>query len=61
MDTGVVAMAYSSRDTFDYTRDLLRDSYDHAQHESPKYGDQDLPQPESKEAALPNSEGIPAS
>lgn len=59
MDTGVVAMAYSSRNTFDYTRDLLRDSYDPAQHESPKYGDQDLPRPESKESSMPNSEGIP--
>ena len=43
MDTGVVAMAYSSRKTFDFTRDLLRDNYDPNQHESPKYGDEDLP------------------
>jgi len=54
-----VAMAYSSRNTFDYTRDLLRDNYVPEKHESPKYDDQDLPKPESKEAALPNSEGIP--
>ena len=61
MDTGVVAMAYSSRKTFDCTRDLLRDNYDPSQHESPKYGDEDLPRPENQESALPNSQGIPAS
>ena len=61
MDTGVVAMAYSSRKTFDFTRDLLRDNYDPNQHESPKYDDEDLPRPESQESALPNSQGIPAS
>ena len=60
MDTGVVGMAYSSRKTFDFTRDLLRDEYDPKQHESPKYGDEDLPRPDSSESALPNSQGIPA-
>ena len=39
-------MAYSSRKTFDFTRDLLRDNYDPNQHESPKYGDEDLPRPD---------------
>ena len=60
MDTGVVGMAYSSRKTFDFTRDLLRDEYDPKQHESPKYGDEDLPRPDSSESVLPNSQGIPA-
>ena len=60
MDTGIISMAYTSRETFDFTRDLLRDSYDPKAHSNPKYGDYDLPSPSSQEEALPNSQGVPA-
>ena len=61
MDTGVVSMAYTSRQTFDFTRDLLRDNYDPKVHSNPKYEDQDLPKPDNQSEALPHSQGIPAS
>ncbi len=57
MDTGVIAMAYNSRDRFDYNRDLLKDSY--RPNEKTKYTD--IPLPRSEDDALPNSKGIPAS
>ena len=60
MDTGVVSMAYTSRQTFDFTRDLLRDNYDPKVHSNPKYEDQDLPKPDNQSEALPHSQGIPA-
>lgn len=60
MDTGVVSMAYTSRQTFDFTRDLLKDSYDPKVHSNPKYEDQDLPKPDKHSEALPHSQGIPA-
>ena len=60
MDTGIVSMAYSSRQTFDFTRDLLRDSYDRKVHSNPKYEDRDLPIPANQSEALPPSQGIPA-
>ena len=53
-------MAYTSRQTFDFTRDLLRDSYDPKVHSNPKYEDQDLPKPDNQSEALPHSQGIPA-
>ena len=61
MDTGVISMAYTSRQTFDFTRDLLRDNYDPKAHSNPKYGDFDLPSPSNQQEALPNSKGVPAS
>ena len=61
MDTGIVSMAYTSRQTFDFTRDLLRDSYDPKVHSNPKYDDRDLPKPANQSEALPHSQGIPAS
>jgi NADH-quinone oxidoreductase subunit I len=54
MDTGVIAMAYSSRGRFDYTRDLLKDSY--KPNKETKYTN--IPLPKTDEA-LPNSQGIP--
>jgi len=53
MDTGIVAMAYSSRDRFDYTRDLLRD--EHRENEKTKF--RGVPLPLSEEEALPESHG----
>jgi hypothetical protein len=61
MDTGVISMAYTSRQTFDFTRDLLRDNYDPKSHSNPKYEDYDLPSPSNQQEALPNSQGVPAS
>ncbi len=61
MDTGVISMAYTSRQTFDFTRDLLRDNYDPKAHSNTKYEDHDLPSPTSQSEALPNSKGVPAS
>ena len=61
MDTGVISMAYTSRQTFDFTRDLLRDNYDPKAHSNPKYGDFDLPSPSNQQESLPNSKGVPAS
>ncbi len=58
MDTGVIGMAFSNRETFNFTRDLLRDEYQ--PHENTKYLDADLPQPKEKKDALPNSTGLPA-
>ncbi len=60
MDTGLVSMAYTSRETFDFTRDLLKDNYNPADHANPRYLDEDIPSPANKEEALPNSQGIPA-
>ena len=59
MDTGVGSMAYTSRQTFDFTRDLLRDNYGPKVHSNPKYEDQDLPKPDNQSEALPHSQGIP--
>jgi formate hydrogenlyase subunit 6/NADH:ubiquinone oxidoreductase subunit I len=53
MDTGIVAMAYTERDRFDYTRDLLRDTY--RENEKTKF--HSVPLPLSEEEALPNSVG----
>ena len=61
MDTGVISMAYTSRQTFVFTRDLLKDNYDPKAHSNPKYGDYDLPSPSNQQEALPNSQGVPAS
>ncbi|MGA1599254.1 MAG: NuoI/complex I 23 kDa subunit family protein [bacterium] len=58
MDTGVIGMAFSSRHTFEFTRDLLRDEY--VPHENTKYLDADLPKPQTRQEALPNSIGLPA-
>ena len=60
MDTGVISMAYTSRQMFDFTRDLLSDNYDPKDHSNPKYGDHDLPTPTNQQEALPNSQGVPA-
>jgi NADH-quinone oxidoreductase subunit I len=51
MDTGIIAMAYSERDRFDFTRDLLKDPY----HENEKTKFRAVPLPLSEEEALPNS------
>ena len=58
MDTGVIGMAYHSRESFNFTRDLLRDAY--TPNEKTKYTDADLPKPPDQQSALPNSRGIPA-
>ncbi len=58
MDTGVIGMAFSNRETFNFTRDLLRDEYQ--PHENTKYLDSDLPKPKEQQEALPNSKGLPA-
>ena len=58
MDTGVISMAFTSRNTFDFTRDLLKDEYQ--PNEVTKFSDADLPQPKSQAEALPNSVGLPA-
>ena len=60
MDTGVISMAYTSRQMFDFTRDLLSDNYDPKNHSNPKYADHDLPTPTNQQEALPNSQGVPA-
>ena len=54
MDTGIIAMAYSRRGRFDYTRDLLKDSY----HESEKTKFRTMPEPKGDQEALPNSVGV---
>jgi len=56
MGTRVIAMAYSSRSRFDYTRDLLKDTY--RPNKQTKY--MDIPLPKTEEEALPNSRGIPS-
>jgi NADH-quinone oxidoreductase subunit I len=53
MDTGIIAMAYTDRDRFDFTRDLLKDPY----HENEKTKFRDLPSPLTEAEALPHSEG----
>lgn len=53
MDTGIIAMAYTARDRFEFTRDLLKDPY----HENEKTKYRSLPTPLSEEEALPHSEG----
>ena len=58
MDTGVISMAYASRSTFDFTRDLLKDEYQ--PNEVTKFLDEDLPKPKPQAEALPNSVGLPA-
>ena len=58
MDTGVISMAFTSRNTFDFTRDLLKDEYQ--PNEVTKFSDADLPQPKSQAEALPYSVGLPA-
>ena len=60
MDTGVISMAHTSRHSFDFTRDLLRDTYDPKDQTNPKYDDSDIPSPSAKNDALPNSKGVPA-
>jgi NADH-quinone oxidoreductase subunit I len=54
MDTGIIAMAYTERDRFDYTRDLLKDTY----HENEKTKFKKVPLPLTEEEALPYSVGI---
>lgn len=51
MDTEIIALAYSDRDRFDYTRDLLRDPY----HENEKTKFHAVPMPLAEDEALPNS------
>lgn len=58
MDTGIIALSFSRRNNFDYTRDLLRDAYE--ANEKTKYTDEDIPAPQTQQEALPNSHGIPA-
>lgn len=53
MDTGIIAMAYTDRDRFDFTRDLLRDPY----HENEKTKFRSVPSPATEAEALPYSEG----
>ena len=53
MDTGIVSMAYSARDRFDFTRDLLRDDY--RENEKTKF--RAVPLPLSEQEALPESTG----
>ncbi len=53
MDTGIISMAYSHRDRFDYTRDMLKDAY----HENEKTKFRELPLPLTEEEALPQSVG----
>ena len=60
MDTGVISMAHTSRHSFDFTRDLLRDTYDPSDKTNPKYDESDIPSPSEKKDALPNSQGVPA-
>ncbi|MBI3992785.1 MAG: NADH-quinone oxidoreductase subunit I [Candidatus Lambdaproteobacteria bacterium] len=53
MDTGIIALAASHRDSFDYTRDLLKDVY----HENEKTKFRSVPLPLTEEEALPESVG----
>ena len=59
MDTGVISMAHTSRHSFDFTRDLLRDTFDSTDQPNHKYDDSDIPSPSEKKDALPNSNGVP--
>ena len=51
MDTGVIAMSHVQRDSFDFTRDLLKDAYQ--TNEKTKF--RTLPNPQSEEESLPGS------
>ena len=53
MDTGIIALAHTTRDSFDYTRDLLQDVY----HENEKTKYRSVPIPLTEDEALPNSHG----
>jgi hypothetical protein len=53
MDTGIIAMAHTERDRFDYTRDLLKDVY--RENEKTKF--KTVPLPLTEEEALPHSTG----
>ena len=53
MDTGIIGMAYTDRDRFDFTRDLLKDPY----HENEKTKYRSIPLPLTEEEALPQSVG----
>ena len=48
MDTGIIAMAYTDRDRFDFTRDLLRDPY----HENEKTKFRSVPSPATIRGAI---------
>ena len=54
MDTGIIALAFSDRDRFDYTRDMLRDAY----HENEKTKFREIPLPLTEDEALPGSHGV---
>lgn len=56
MDTGIVSLTFSSRDRFDFTRNLLMD--DHEPGEKTKYDS--VPLPADEKEALPNSRGFVA-
>ncbi|KAK3584217.1 hypothetical protein CHS0354_035298 [Potamilus streckersoni] len=56
MDTGIIGLSFTSRSRFDYTRNMLMDSY--SPHENTKYAD--VPLPANEREALPNSVGKPA-
>ena len=51
MDTGIISLAHGNRDSFDYTRDMLKDAY----HENEKTKFRGIPLPLTEEEALPNS------
>jgi NADH-quinone oxidoreductase subunit I len=53
MDTGIISLAAADRDSFDYTRDLLKDVY----HENEKTKFREIPLPLTEEEALPQSTG----
>ncbi|MDH5753422.1 MAG: NADH-quinone oxidoreductase subunit I [Deltaproteobacteria bacterium] len=53
MDTGIISLAFSRRERFDFTRDLLKDHY----HENEKTKFHAVPSPASDPEALPNSTG----
>lgn len=54
MDTGIISLAHGHRVEFDYTRDMLRDSY----HENEKTKFRTIPSPLTDEEALPHSVGV---
>ncbi len=51
MDTGIISLAFGSRDSFDYTRDMLKDAY----HQNEKTKFLSVPLPLTEEEALPRS------
>ncbi len=53
MDTGIISLAYGRRDSFDFTRDMLKDAY----HENEKTKFRSIPLPLSEDEALPQSVG----